>query len=80
MKLHCVLIKSHVKTMTIQNIYQELLHLKVAGMGESLLISKASLPFEASLKGCNYLRMQHHGSYMISSQHTVNCQSVRLDF
>ena len=42
----------------IQNIYQELLHLKVQEMGENLHISKASLPFEASLKDYKSWRMQ----------------------
>ena len=42
----------------IQNVNQELLHLKVARNGQKRAYIKVSLPFKASLKGCNSRHMQ----------------------
>ena len=54
-KVHCVLIKSHVKTIMIQRTHQELLHSKVTRSRRKLsyIMSKASLPFSASLRALN---------------------------
>ena len=82
MKLHPVLIKSHIRTMMIQSIYQQLLHLTVTRNGQKLAYSKGFPPFRGKFEGLELLKyaMHHHGSYMISYQHTMNFQSVRLDF
>ena len=52
-------VKSYKRTMIIENIYQELSHLKDTRNGRKLAwISKASLPFSASLRGHNSRSVQ----------------------
>ena len=82
MILHCVLIKSHILTMMIQNIYQEILRSKVTRNGQKLAYIKGVSPFRGKFEGLQLLTyaMHYHGSSTISYHHTMYFQSVKLDF
>ena len=79
MKVHFVLIKSHMRIVMIENIHQELLHLKVTRNGQKHAYIKGFPPFLGIFEGPELLKYatHYHGSHMIFDQHTMNFQSTR---